>query len=32
MLRYAAASTKVLVARTARELESAAREVVARRA
>ncbi|WP_437680669.1 VWA domain-containing protein [Sorangium sp. So ce131] len=32
MLRYAAASTKVLVARTARELETAAREVVARRA
>lgn len=32
MLRYAAASTKVLVARTARELEAAAREVVARRA
>jgi uncharacterized protein with von Willebrand factor type A (vWA) domain len=32
MPRYAAAATKVLVARTARELESAAREVVARRA
>lgn len=31
MLRYAAASTKVLVARTAKELEVAAREVVARR-
>jgi uncharacterized protein len=31
MLRYAAAATKVLVARTARELEVAAREVVARR-
>lgn len=32
MLRYAAVVTKVLVARTARELEAAAREVVARRA
>jgi hypothetical protein len=31
MLRYAAAATKVLVTRTARELEVAAREVVARR-
>jgi uncharacterized protein with von Willebrand factor type A (vWA) domain len=31
MLRYAAAATKVLVARTAKELEVAAREVVARR-
>jgi hypothetical protein len=31
MLRYAAAATKVLVARTAGELEVAAREVVARR-
>jgi hypothetical protein len=31
MLRYAAAATKVLVARTAKELEAAAREVVARR-
>ncbi|MFO0755242.1 MAG: VWA domain-containing protein [Byssovorax sp.] len=31
MLRYAAASTKVLVARNARELEIAAREVAARR-
>jgi hypothetical protein len=31
MPRYAAAATRVLVARTARELESAAREVVARR-
>ncbi|MEP7123299.1 MAG: VWA domain-containing protein [Byssovorax sp.] len=31
MLRYAAAATKVLVARTAKELELAAREVVARR-
>jgi uncharacterized protein len=32
MLRYAASVTKVLVVRTARELETAAREVVARRA
>ncbi len=32
MLRYAAAATRVLVARTGRELEAAAREVVARRA
>jgi uncharacterized protein with von Willebrand factor type A (vWA) domain len=31
MLRYAAVATKVLVTRTARELEIAAREVVARR-
>jgi uncharacterized protein len=31
MLRYAASSTKVLVARTAKELEIAAREVAARR-
>lgn len=31
MLRYAAAGARVLVARTARELEAAAREVVARR-
>jgi uncharacterized protein len=31
MLRYGAAATRVLVARTARELEDAAREVVARR-
>jgi uncharacterized protein with von Willebrand factor type A (vWA) domain len=31
MARYAAAATKVLVARTARELEAAAREVAARR-
>jgi uncharacterized protein len=31
MLRYAEASTKVLTARTAKELEDAAREVVARR-
>jgi hypothetical protein len=31
MLRYAAVATKVLVARTAKELEVAAREVVARR-
>jgi uncharacterized protein with von Willebrand factor type A (vWA) domain len=31
MLRYAAASTRVLCARTARELEAAAREVAARR-
>ncbi|UQA59256.1 VWA domain-containing protein [Polyangium aurulentum] len=31
MPRYAAAATRVLVARTARELEDAAREVVARR-
>lgn len=31
MLKYSAASTKVLSARTARELEAAAREVVARR-
>jgi hypothetical protein len=31
MLRYAEASTEVLMARTARELEVAAREVVARR-
>lgn len=31
MLRYLAVSTKVLCARTARELEAAAREVVARR-
>jgi hypothetical protein len=31
MPRYAAAATRVLVARTARELEAAAREVVARR-
>jgi hypothetical protein len=32
MLRYAAAATRVLVARTGRELEAAAREVAARRA
>jgi uncharacterized protein with von Willebrand factor type A (vWA) domain len=32
MPRYVAAATKVLVARTARELETAAREVAARRA
>jgi hypothetical protein len=32
MPRYAAAATRVLVARTGRELEAAAREVVARRA
>jgi uncharacterized protein with von Willebrand factor type A (vWA) domain len=31
MVRYAAAATQVLVTRTARELEAAAREVVARR-